>query len=330
MPFSQEELSEIVKEIRTDDNYFANSDSILNRCAFRQINDTQYDESAVDNLTEQELQLSIIGRVVRKSTFLQPEGAFRPSGVFPAKQDELLSLLNSTLRISLAPPKDVMDSRTAKDDWRRYQVTLSQLIKSTDQSEGTTSKYWSPYRKDKNKFMLRHLLISAKENSLEGKDNEQAKTDGSRGGIDFTSSQSGELDDDPIEDDDGSGLSDQQRNVEKHIDELTRIINWPASEDWHKVADRFDRTHYMNPLAAFNDEYELLAPKAYESKLLGAVVHARFTLSRFDIRGDHTFVCNIVELQVLRPPPGGVDVRKKRTLTDLVMDKKRKKRRIIW
>ncbi|KAL5520006.1 hypothetical protein ACEPAG_1666 [Sanghuangporus baumii] len=326
MPFSQDELTEIVKEIKNDDNYFANSDSILNRCAFRQIHDTQYDESAVDNLTEQELQFSIIGRVVRKSTFLQPEGVFRPSGVFPTKQDELSSLLNSTLRLSLAPPRDVMDIRTAKDDWRRYQVTLSQLIKSaTDQAEST--KYWSPYRKDTNKFMLRHLLISAKENFSEGRDNGQAKT--GRGGINFTSSQSGELDNDLIEDDDRSGLSDQQINVEKHIDELTRIINWPASEDWHKVADRFDRTHYMNPLAAFDDEYELLAPKSYESNLLGAVVHARFTLSKFDIRGDHILVCNIVELQILRPPLGGADIRKKRTLTDLVMDKKRKKWRIL-
>lgn len=117
-------------------------------------------------------------------------------------------------------------------------------------------------------------------------------------------------------------------SVEKHVDELARIINWPANEDWHKVADRFDRTHYINPFAAFDDEYEIIAPKSYESKLLGAVVHARFTLNRFEIRGDHIFVCDITELQVLRPPLGGAADLKKKTLTDLIMDKKRKKRRL--
>lgn len=106
------------------------------------------------------------------------------------------------------------------------------------------------------------------------------------------------------------------------------IKYWPANRMWHAIADKFHETHHINPLVAFDDEYELILPQAYEAKLLGAIVHAQSTLSRFNIRGDHVFMCNITELQVLKPPVGGAEVRKKRALEDLVQEKKRKKRRL--
>lgn len=163
MPFSQEELAEIVHEIRSDDNYFANSESICNKCAFFQTDDNRFDDVAVDNLTRRELHFSILGRVVRRSSFLLPEGAFRPSRVFPTKQDELSSLLNSCIRVSLAPPRDVLDPRIVKDDWKSYQTTLARLIKVSMEQAQEGAIYWSPYRKDKNMFILRHPLISVRQ-----------------------------------------------------------------------------------------------------------------------------------------------------------------------
>lgn len=116
--------------------------------------------------------------------------------------------------------------------------------------------------------------------------------------------------------------------VEVKIDKLHKIRSWPADSDWHKVADRFDHTHSINPLPAFDDNYDLIFPKSYESKLLGAIVHARFTLSRFDIKGNQVFVANIVELQVLIPPPSGVAVRKRKAFTERALEKKKKQRLI--
>ena len=92
------------------------------------------------------------------------------------------------------------------------------------------------------------------------------------------------------------------------------------------MADRFAKTHYINPLPAFDDNYELILPQAYEAKIVGAVVHVRFTINRFDIRDTRIFVCNIVELQVLKQRVSGVDEKKRRSLASLMLRKKKERR----
>ncbi|EJC97975.1 uncharacterized protein FOMMEDRAFT_171360 [Fomitiporia mediterranea MF3/22] len=328
MPLSDEELTALVNKIRNDPNYFTKFDSIPQRCTFKAIDDTQFDAVAVDSQSDHVLHFSILGRIVRKTTYLRPEGPFKPTGANPPKREEQEKFLKTRLKASLAPLRDVLDTETAKEDWAKYRATLEKIIEATTEFSADT-KIWSPYRTKKNVFTLNHKLISRRDDEgfSRGEKATILRGGGSLGSSDGGVEPSGELNEDPI--DEPEGIADVVLGVESDVNKLTQIRNWPCDPDWHRVADRFDHSHYINLLPAFDRDFEFILPQQYELKLLGAVVHAKFSISRFDIQGDYVFCLDIVELQVLKPPPAGVATRKKRALVDLVLHKKRMKQRLL-
>lgn len=226
MPFSDEELAYLIQEIRNEPNYFANTDSIVDRCTFRYIDDTRLDDFAVDDVTEQEMRFSIIGKVIRRNTFLKPEGSLRLDATFTQNEDDLTLLQRTRIKTALSAPRGVYGTDIVKEDWAHYQTTLERIINSAMSPIGKP-EYWSPYRKDKNVFLLTHMLLSVSvlgftdfgyllSIRFKNKDMATGGNDKTKRGHALLKSgglaTSGELEDDLIEDPEQSDDSDLQAN----------------------------------------------------------------------------------------------------------------------
>ena len=125
MPSLVNQLSAMIQDMWTDENYFSKVESISKHVVFRYLDDTQFNDVAINQAAEQPLDLRTIGRVVRRATYLSPGGTYRPSGVREVKLEELDVISNSRLRVSLAPPrKSFVKARIVTEDWARYRSTF--------------------------------------------------------------------------------------------------------------------------------------------------------------------------------------------------------------
>lgn len=66
-----------------------------------------------------------------------------------------------------------------------------------------------------------------------------------------------------------------------------------------------NKTHRVVPLPAYDMHGELIEPKSYVTRLVGALVQVHFTMSHIPIATTRTdrFMADIVSVRVLAPPP---------------------------
>jgi len=105
-----------------------------------------------------------------------------------------------------------------------------------------------------------------------------------------------------------------------------KIENWPAYSDVVKAAlAAMHTSHTVNPVLAYDIDEKLIVPQRYRTRLVGAVVIIRFTVThwsfgrRVNDPAVDRYVANLVHMRVLVPPKskGPVTPRKRKIpLTD--------------